>query len=208
MNAKKSGYSLVVVILVIIVLVVLGIKGTQMAFNSAIKAGEKEDQSGTRAVVKGYVQGGVEGFQAAMAQNENDKALTGAVREADDQKVSTLLKFGANPNTRTASGSTPLHRAAARGLVDIARMLLDHGADVDAGNPKSITPLHLAAGNGHGDMVELLIDYDAIINPRNDDGHTPVAMALQGLAAADPADTDSRKRYEKTIDLLRSWGAK
>ncbi len=208
MNAKKSGYSIIVVILIIAVLVVLGIKGVQKAFNAAIKAGEKEDKTGTRALAKGYVQDGVEGFQAAMAQNANDKALAEAVRKADAGAVRMLLGAGANPNTRTASSSTPLHRAAAWGLVDIARMLLDHEANVNALNSKSITPLHQAAGNGHGDMVELLIDYDANINPKNDDGHTPVAMALQGLAAADPADADSRRRYEKTIDLLRSWGAK
>ena len=88
------------------------------------------------------------------------------------------------------------------------RLLLEHEADVNAPNSKSITPLHLAAGNGHVEMVELLIDYDANISPKNDDGQTPLAMALQGFAATDSADKDTRKRYEKTIDLLRSWGAK
>jgi len=208
MNAKKSGYSVLVVVLIVAIIAILGMIGARKIFDIAIKAGEEEDKTGTRALVKGYVQDGVEGFQAAMARNANDKALAEAVRKADAGAVRMLLGAGANPNTRTASGSTPLHRAAARGLVDIARMLLDHEANVNAGNPKSITPLHLAAGNGHGDMVELLIDYDANINPKNDDGHTPVAMALQGFAAADPADADSRRRYEKTIDLLRSWGAK
>jgi hypothetical protein len=208
MNTKKPGYSLVVVILIIVVLIVLGIKGTQKAFDAAQKAGERDAQSGQGAVIKGYVQGGVEGMQEAIAKNAGDKALVDAVRNADPEAVRFALSMDANPNTRASSGGTPLHRAAARNLIDIAHMLLEHGARADIGNPKSITPLHLAAGNGHVEMVELLIDYDANFNPKNDDGHTPLAMALQGFAATDSADKDKRKRYEKTIDLLRSWGAK
>ncbi len=194
MNAKKSGYSVLVVILIVAVIAILGMLGAQKIFSTTIEDAEQRDV---------YITGDMK-----LVEVYDNAPLAKAVRKANTGMVRLSLNAGANPNTRTSSGGTVLHRAAAWGLVDIARMLLDHEADVNALNSKSITPLHQAAGNGYFEMVQLLIDYDANINPKNDDGHTPVAMALQGLAAADPADADSRRRYEKTIDLLRSWGAK
>jgi len=194
MGGKKSGYSVLVVILLVAIIAILGMMGARKIFDTTIEDAEKQDVYITRT--------------AKLVEVYDNTPLAKAVRKANTAMVRSCLKGGANPNTRTSAGGTVLHRAAARGLVDIARLLLEYEADVNAPNSKSITPLHQAAGNGHGDMVELLIDYDASINPKNDDGHTPVAMALQGFAAADPADADSRRRYEKTIDLLRSWGAK
>ncbi len=198
---RQFGYSLLVVILIVAVIGILGMIGAQKIFDKGSQVPDGGDRAGT-TVPAGYIPTGM----AALAKNPSDKALAKAIREANPVMVRLALKGGANPNARTSTGGIPLHRAAARGLVDIARLLLEHEADVNALNSKSITPLHLAAGNGHVEMVELLIDYDANISPKNDDGHTPAAMALQGFAATDSAD--KRKRYEKTIDLLRSWGAK
>lgn len=208
MDTKKSGLSLIVLVLIIAVLVVLGIKGAQKAFDAAQEAGEREAQSGPASVIKKLAQGDTAGAMEASAKIENDEALYQAVRDADPEAVRFALAMGANPNTHSSSGSTPLHRAAARNFIDIANMLLENGARAGIGNPKSITPLHFAAANGHAEMAELLIDYDANISPKNDDGQTPLAMALQGLGATEPADADARRRYEKTIDLLQSWGAK
>jgi competence protein ComGC len=208
MNSKKSGYSMLLVILVITILVVLGILGVQKAFDAATEAGERQDKTGTRAVVKGYVQGGVEGFQAAIARNADDKALAEAVRDADTGMVAALLSGGANVNARSASGLTPLHRAASRGLVEITRMLIDYGANVNAGSPKSVTPLHLAAGNGQVETVQLLIDSGVNLNPKNDDGDTPLATALRAFKSNDSMDERTRLGYERVIGLLREWGAR
>jgi len=194
MNAKRSGYSVLVVVLIVAIIAILGMIGAGKIFEATIEDAEKQDVYITRT--------------AKLVEVYDNAPLAKAVRKANTGMVRLSLNAGANPNTRTSSGGTVLHRAAARGLVDIARLLLEYEADVNALNSKSITPLHQAAANGYAEMVELLMDYDANINPKNDDGHTPVAMALQGVAAVDPADADSRRRYEKTIDLLRSWGAK
>ena len=200
---RQFGYSLLVVVLIVAVIAILGMIGAQKIFDKGSQAPDGGDRAGT-TVPAGYIPAGM----AAFVKDPSDKALVKAVREANTKFVKMLLAGGADPDIRTSIGGTPLHRAAARGLVDIARLLLEYEADVNALNSKSITPLHLAAGNGHVDMVELLIDYDANISPKNDDGHTPLAMALQGLAATEPANADARRRYEKTIDLLRNWGAK
>ena len=200
---KQFGYSLLVVILIVAVIAILGMIGAQKIFDKGSQVPDGGDRAGT-TVPAGYIPTGM----AAFVKNPSDKTLAKAVREANIRMVRLSLNGGANPNVRTSTGGTPLHRAAARGLVDIARLLLEYETDVNAPNSKSITPLHLAAGNGHVEMVELLIDYDANISPKNDDGQTPLAMALQGFAATEPANANARRRHEKTIDLLRSWGAK
>jgi ankyrin repeat protein len=40
-----------------------------------------------------------------------------------------VIDCGLDPNARNNIGSTPLHDAAYRCRVDVARVLLDHGAD-------------------------------------------------------------------------------
>jgi ankyrin repeat protein len=88
--------------------------------------------------------------------------------------VELLLLRGANPNVSDNTGGTPLHWAADRGTVDIARLLLAKGAKVDAtmrsekvvarpagriskGGPGQ-TPLHIAARRGdNASLLALLL---------------------------------------------------
>lgn len=53
-------------------------------------------------------------------------------------------------------GSTALHRAAANGFVDFARMLLNRGAKTDIKDKDGYTPKKLAQRLGHTQIVELL----------------------------------------------------
>eukprot|EP00439_Symbiodinium_sp_Y106_P072107 s9_g13.t1 len=57
------------------------------------------------------------------------------------------------------AGTTALHRAAAAGHRDVARLLLEAGADHDPPSRNlGRTPLHMAVDNGHASVVELLMD--------------------------------------------------
>jgi len=56
---------------------------------------------------------------------------------------------------------TPLHNAAVRGRVDVARLLIDSGAKVDAADDRGRTPLIRAAEYGHAALVELLAGHGA-----------------------------------------------
>jgi ankyrin repeat protein len=53
-------------------------------------------------------------------------------------------------------GRTPLHEAAWRGHVDIARLLVDKGANINATDVKGQTPLYYAEKRWHTEIVEWL----------------------------------------------------
>ncbi|MFD2112268.1 ankyrin repeat domain-containing protein [Thiorhodococcus fuscus] len=91
-----------------------------------------------------------------------DRALTKAVRASDLNAARAALDIGADPNRRDALGSTPLHSAARRGDLPMARLLVERGADAGASNSHSgETPLHSAARGRNSEMIQLLIEAGA-----------------------------------------------
>ncbi len=99
------------------------------------------------------------------------------VLENYDALVSILRK-GTDPNTRTASGCTPLHLAALDGLTHFVHILLDFGADVDAKNADGETPLHFAVQSGCEEVVLLLLEADADIDATTENLDTPLHWAV------------------------------
>ncbi len=57
-----------------------------------------------------------------------------AIQSEDKAKVESLLSQGADVNSKTTYGVTPLHQAAAAGDKYLAELLLNKGADVNAKN--------------------------------------------------------------------------
>jgi ankyrin repeat protein len=73
--------------------------------------------------------------------------------------VKLCLEMGANVNSRSNVGFTPLHFAATAGkTVDVARMLLDGGAIVDPKDDDETTPLQRAIVFNHVDVAHLSHD--------------------------------------------------
>lgn len=67
-------------------------------------------------------------------------------------------------------GSTPLHRAAWKGYVEIVELLIDAGADIDAHNNNThwgTTPLHAASHGKRTAVAKLLVERGAQINLRS-----------------------------------------
>lgn len=99
------------------------------------------------------------GANPNVRSSHGDTPLSRAVWENAQDLVDLLLAYGADPGFGTSS-SLPLHLAAERGNVEIARALLEQGADVNALDVWKRTPLVAAvlSAAGHAsDMAELLI---------------------------------------------------
>ncbi|KAI1049601.1 hypothetical protein LB505_013673, partial [Fusarium chuoi] len=77
--------------------------------------------------------------------------------------VEELLKRGANINTEERKGNA-LYVAAAKGHVDIVRILLDEDADLHQKTGSCGTALHAAAYHGHRKVVEMLLDAGANVH--------------------------------------------
>jgi cytohesin len=80
--------------------------------------------------------------------------------------VALLLDKGADPNSRTANGSTLLHDAALKGHTKVVELLLERGADPKRLNAEGATPLHDAALAGHTESIALLLAKGAPIDAR------------------------------------------
>jgi ankyrin repeat protein len=94
------------------------------------------------------------------------------------------------------SGS-PLRNAAARGHIEVVKLLLTHGADANL-REEGIAPrghaLFSAVYNGHHAIAKLLLEHGAFSNP-------PVESSADALSIA------IRSKDEAMIDLLASYGA-
>ncbi|XP_053603290.1 uncharacterized protein LOC128671118 [Plodia interpunctella] len=93
-----------------------------------------------------------------------------------------LEKMEADPSAKDNAGFTPLHVAAARGHVRIARLLLQYGANVSAAAQGGIRPLHEACENCHMEVIRLLLAYGADPTLGTYSGQTPEELA-EGPAA-------------------------
>ncbi|CAM6073897.1 unnamed protein product [Sphagnum tenellum] len=80
--------------------------------------------------------------------------------------VETLLKAGAQTETRNKSGNTALQLASLKGNINIARMLLESGADIHAESNDKGTALDYAAEWGSEEMVDFLSLWAAKAVPR------------------------------------------
>lgn len=60
-----------------------------------------------------------------MTENPSAGILFEAVQSGNAEMVKTLLKAGADPNIRDATGQTPLHVAVANGQTEIAKLLME-----------------------------------------------------------------------------------
>ena len=84
-----------------------------------------------------------------------------------------------NVDYKGKHGIRPLHIAARRGLLGIAKLLIDKGADINAGDAAGETPLHFAAANGQREVAKLLIDKGAKVSAATKFGGTPLHRAAK-----------------------------
>jgi ankyrin repeat protein len=108
--------------------------------------------------------------------------------------METLLSCGANINTTSRLGWTPLMLAARRNDEHCVSLLLKHGADANHLSPDRWTALAEATSAGHPNIVRMLLEAGADPEPRSQHDWTPL------MHAAYRGDIDA-------VNLLMSHGA-
>ena len=92
--------------------------------------------------------------------------------------VTRLIDGGANVSVERG-GHTPLHLAAEKGEVDVARVLLIRGANPSAvSTVEQITPLHTAVYNGQEKVAKLLVEYGSNTTLTDFHGMTPLSWTV------------------------------
>jgi len=155
--------------------------------------------------------------QASPSRNQACHALHDAVRADNVVLVKLQLSEGADVNDLDLFG-TPLHVAASRNLVDIAKVLIDAGANLEAEavvSQKRDHPLHTAAFANAVKVAELLISRGAQVDVRNTEGATPLSVAAMNgqaevaelllKAGADPLAEESHY-YAAPLELAAANG--
>uniref|UniRef100_A0A1I8GQC4 ANK_REP_REGION domain-containing protein n=1 Tax=Macrostomum lignano TaxID=282301 RepID=A0A1I8GQC4_9PLAT len=109
----------------------------------------------------------------------HDTELHQACDNGDSGAVERLLKSGADPDARNASGRTPLWVASQKGFVPAMEPLLDAGAQLDCAQSDGATPLFAAAQGGCDPAVAKLLEAGASSDLQRQDGSTPLLIAAQ-----------------------------
>jgi ankyrin repeat protein len=115
-------------------------------------------------------------------------ALEWAAARGDEQSVTLLLSYGANPNTMDNKLNTPLTLAASQNHTTCVRLLLEAGADPDPELPAGVkfgTPLNCAARSASDPLLlKTLLDFNADVEASNMDMVTPLLHVARSQTAS------------------------
>jgi ankyrin repeat protein len=119
--------------------------------------------------------------------------------------VRTLVTRGANVNTLSDVGGTPLSEAASLGYVDLVKYLLSVGARLKVDGQSEPT-IHEAVRSGKPDMVKLILEAGAEVNEIASLDETPLHVAAEEdenteivrILVAAGADLQARRIFDET----------
>jgi ankyrin repeat protein len=115
----------------------------------------------------------------AVESHKGQNALMWAAANRHTEAVDLLLKAGANPNTASKSGFTPLVFATEEGDAKTVASLLAAGADINHELAGGMSPLLIAVTSRKADVASLLIAKGASVASKDRTGNTALHMAAQ-----------------------------
>ena len=140
---------------------------------------------------------------AASAQElrSQDKNLLQAISKKDNDKALRLLRTGgASASVTDPTGRTALMNAAAAGLVEVVKEMLERGADINIKSKEGQTALMLAADFGQVEAVRLLIAKGADLKAKDQDEWTALQYATMRV---DGSADEKKKTYQEIVRLLK-----
>ena len=142
---------------------------------------------------------------ASITLTIEDEVL-GALSLGDAERLDALRHEQPNGVTQALAGAeAALTGAAAQGLSEPVRLMLDLGVSVDARGANHATALHWAAWGAHADTVRLLAARGAALEIAGADfGTTPLQWALHGSGNNPDRPQDA---FVETIEVLLAAGA-
>ncbi|PRP75700.1 ankyrin repeat protein [Planoprotostelium fungivorum] len=111
-------------------------------------------------------------------KNTKKEPLHEHVRTGDTRLVQTMIKNGAEVNSRNAEGLSSLHIAVTTKNTDMVRLLLWKDADVNIKTDEGWSPLHEACKSGTMDMIDVLLGKSADVRAGSNDGMTPLHLLV------------------------------
>lgn len=139
---------------------------------------------------------------AALLSGEPAARMLSAVVDRHDRAMLEMLLEKCPSLAHAAfpyQTAGPLHRAAAVGDIEIARLLIAKGFQVNRGDETYRTPLAVATEHGHTEMAEFLTSQGAVMEDR-------ASKVLDAAANRDGATV--RRLVEEGVDpnTCRGWG--
>jgi len=164
---------------------------------------------------------------SSLSLAQNLPPVVAMAKEADWERLHTLLADGLDPNVIYGDGTSGLHWASYHDSTNGAQDLVVAGADVNASTDLGVTPLWLAAENGSSTMTTLLLQAGADPRSQLPSGETVVMTAAQTgnaevvrlllAAGADPDATATRDQtalmwaadqgHSAVVEALLEYGA-
>jgi len=117
-----------------------------------------------------------------LSKSQLDGLLIHVVKAGNNiPEIQSLLRQGADPDSRCRNGTTLLYYACAMGHSEGVRLLLEAGAAPNVKNtgtsePNGRTPLHCACYNGNLVLAKLLLDARADVDARDRSRVTPLHL--------------------------------
>ncbi len=118
------------------------------------------------------------GLLSAACDSKLTSPLADAASAGDGERVTSLLRDGADPNARNINGFPPLICAAREGRIEVIQKLIKAGADPNlGGGVNDWKPLMHAIHKNQQKSVETLLDFGANANAAGPHGDSAFMMA-------------------------------